>query len=252
MNWTDSLEVTAPAELHPDWCVTFTPGLMTVDIQVIALHWGFWTWVLLQSGVGGRWLFFVVEACPVCCRVFSSIPGLHPWDGTSSPPIITTKNTSQHGQLPLEGTIIPIANNWCVLIEPTLRTWKYWYLVRDVLCSVEKAMAPHSSTLTWRIPWTEEPGGLQSMASHRVGRDWSGFVHTYTSCLGFPGGASGEEPTCQCRRPKRRSSVPGLERSPGGGNRNPPHYSCLESLMYRGAWRTSVHRVEKLDTIEAT
>ena len=31
--------------------------------------------------------------------------------------------------------------------------------------SLEKAMAPHSSTLAWKIPWTEEPGGLQSMGS---------------------------------------------------------------------------------------
>ena len=38
---------------------------------------------------------------------------------------------------------------------------------------VEKAMAPHSSTLAWKIPWTEEPGGLQSMGSHRVVHDWS-------------------------------------------------------------------------------
>ena len=40
------------------------------------------------------------------------------------------------------------------------------------LCS-EKAMAPHSSTLAWRIPGTGEPGGLQSLGSHRVGHDWS-------------------------------------------------------------------------------
>ena len=37
----------------------------------------------------------------------------------------------------------------------------------------EKAMAPHSSTLAWKIPWTEEPGGLQSMGSLRVGHDWA-------------------------------------------------------------------------------
>ena len=37
--------------------------------------------------------------------------------------------------------------------------------------SLEKAMAPDSSTLAWKIPWTEEPGGLQSMRSHRVGHD---------------------------------------------------------------------------------
>ena len=37
----------------------------------------------------------------------------------------------------------------------------------------EKAMAPHSSTLAWKIPWTEEPGRLQSMGSLRVGHDWA-------------------------------------------------------------------------------
>ena len=36
-------------------------------------------------------------------------------------------------------------------------------------------MATHSSTLAWRIPWTEEPGGLLSMGSHRVRHDWSDF-----------------------------------------------------------------------------
>ena len=35
----------------------------------------------------------------------------------------------------------------------------------------EKAVAPHSSTLAWKIPWTEEPGRLQSMGSLRVGHD---------------------------------------------------------------------------------
>ena len=37
--------------------------------------------------------------------------------------------------------------------------------------SLEKGMAIHSSILAWRIPWTEEPGGLQSMGSYRVGHD---------------------------------------------------------------------------------
>ena len=37
--------------------------------------------------------------------------------------------------------------------------------------SLEKEMATHSSILAWRIPWTEEPGGLQSMGSQRVGHD---------------------------------------------------------------------------------
>ena len=36
---------------------------------------------------------------------------------------------------------------------------------------LEEEMATHSSTLAWKIPWTEEPGGLQSMGSQRVGHD---------------------------------------------------------------------------------
>ena len=44
----------------------------------------------------------------------------------------------------------------------------------------EKAMAPHSSTLAWKIPWTEEPGGLQSMGSLRVGHDGAASLSLFT------------------------------------------------------------------------
>ena len=37
-------------------------------------------------------------------------------------------------------------------------------------------MATHSSILSWEIPWTEEPGGLQSMGSQRIGQDWASLV----------------------------------------------------------------------------
>ena len=46
--------------------------------------------------------------------------------------------------------------------------------------ALEKAMAPHSSVLAWRIPWTEEPGGLQSMGSRRVGHDWATSLSLFT------------------------------------------------------------------------
>ena len=42
------------------------------------------------------------------------------------------------------------------------------YLEVFIAIQTEKAMAPHSSTLAWKIPWTEEPGELQSMGSRRV------------------------------------------------------------------------------------
>ena len=49
-----------------------------------------------------------------------------------------------------------------------LETWIQSLGQEDPL---EKEMATHSSTLAWKIPWTEEPGGLQSMGSQRVGHD---------------------------------------------------------------------------------
>ena len=39
--------------------------------------------------------------------------------------------------------------------------------------SLEEEMAPHSSILVWKIPWAEDPGGLQSMGSHKIGHDWA-------------------------------------------------------------------------------
>ena len=46
--------------------------------------------------------------------------------------------------------------------------------------SLEKAMAIHSSTLAWKIPWTEEPGGLQSTGSLRVRHDWATSLSLFT------------------------------------------------------------------------
>ena len=45
------------------------------------------------------------------------------------------------------------------------------FIYTTALQKPEKAMAPHSSTLAWKIPWAEEPGGLQSMGSQRAGHD---------------------------------------------------------------------------------
>ena len=67
----------------------------------------------------------------------------------------------------------------------------------------EKAMAPHSSTLAWKIPWMEEPGRLQSMGSLRVGHDWATslslftFMHWRRKCQPTPVFLPGE---CQGRR----------------------------------------------------
>ena len=65
-------------------------------------------------------------------------------------------------------------------------------------------MAPHSSTLAWRIPWKEEPGGLQSMGSLRLGHDWVTSLSLFTfmhwrrkwqpTPVFLPGESQGQEP----------------------------------------------------------
>ena len=50
---------------------------------------------------------------------------------------------------------------------------------------LEKEMATHSSILAWRIPWAEEPGGLQSTGSQRVGHNWATSLHLSISKVFF-------------------------------------------------------------------
>ena len=47
--------------------------------------------------------------------------------------------------------------------------------------TLEEGMATHSRILVWRIPWTEEPGGLQSIAPYRVRHDWSSWARTHVA-----------------------------------------------------------------------
>ena len=53
-------------------------------------------------------------------------------------------------------------------------------LMQSLVWSKEKAMASHSGTLAWKIPWMEEPGRLQSMGSLRVGHDWATSLSLFT------------------------------------------------------------------------
>ena len=48
---------------------------------------------------------------------------------------------------------------------------------------LEEGMANHSSVFAWRIPWTEEPGGLQSPGSQRAGQDWNNLARTHSHLL---------------------------------------------------------------------
>ena len=60
--------------------------------------------------------------------------------------------------------------------------------------------------------------------------------------MGLPSGSDVKEPACNAGD---LGSIPGLDRSPGGGHGNTLQYSCLENPMDRGAWRATVHGVRK-------
>ena len=81
----------------------------------------------------------------------------------------------------------------------------------------EKAMAPHSSTLAWKIPWMKEPGRLQSMRFLRVGHDWATSFHFSLPCI-------------------------------GEGNGNPLQCSCLENPRDGGAWWAALYGVAQSRT----
>ena len=82
-------------------------------------------------------------------------------------------------------------------------------------------MAPHSSTLAWKIPWTEEPGRLQSMGVAKSQTRLSHFTFLSLSCT-------------------------------GEGNGNPLQCSCLENPRDGGAWWAAVYGVAQSDTTEVT
>ena len=94
--------------------------------------------------------------------------------------------TEEHGGL--QSTVLQrVGHDWA----RCTRTWQdltyvllHCFLPLFIFSSLrqytEKAMAPHSSTLAWKIPWTEEPGGLQSMGSLRVGQDSATSLSLFT------------------------------------------------------------------------
>ena len=84
-------------------------------------------------------------------------------------------------------------------------------------CMSEKAMAPHSSTLAWKIPWTEKPGRLQSLGSLWVGHDWAASLSLFTFIT-------------------------------GEGKGNPLQCSCLENPRDGGAWWAAVYGVAQSQT----
>ena len=100
----------------------------------------FWGRLLSLLVLGFWWVCFL--PCLSACGILAPQSGLEPMSSVGK---------------------VRILNHWTPREFPCLM---FSFLI-------VKAMAPHSSTLAWKIPWTEEPGRLQSMGSLRVGHDWA-------------------------------------------------------------------------------
>ena len=110
----------------------------------------------------------------------------------------------------------------------------------------------------WELVMTGRPGVLQSMGSLRVRHDWATelnltelrpgiflFEILHKWLWGFPGGSDGKEFACNAGH---LGSIPGVGRSPGGGNGYPLQYLCLENPVDRETWWATVHEPTKIRT----
>ena len=131
---------------------------------------------------------------------------------------------------------------------------RIWRIKTLLVVILEKAMAPHSSTLAWKIPWMEEPGGLQSMGSLRVRHDWVTSLSLFTFMHWRRKVKSESEVTFHFPSPMHESekwkwshfhfSLSCI----GEGNGNPLQCSCLENPRDGGAWWAAVHGVAQSRT----
>ena len=143
---------------------------------------------------------------------------------------LLAKNLAWDGKIPTVINII--GRHWLVHLHPDLSVLSpiknvislgNWILPYEQMFCLHalstppprQEMAVLSSILAWRIPWTEEPGGLQSMGSQRVGHDWSDLAAAAAPPSVLYSGLSTQHPP-HCSTPCRS---------------HPPH-SCSEVLSY--------------------
>ena len=179
----------------------------------------------------------VTQSCPTVCSLMDTTRLLCPWNSPG-------KNTGMGCHSLLQASFQPRNWTWVscsagrfftvwatreapVLLMPSAKKkgtsvsflWSlgnFWGEVGKATGSrcpyatvLEKAMAPHSSTLAWKIPWMEEPGGLQSMGLRRVGHNWATSLSLFTflhwrrkwqpTAVFLPGESQGRRSLVGCR-----------------------------------------------------
>ena len=104
---------------------------------------------------------------------------------------------------------------------------------------------PQARILEWEaIPFSR--GSSQHRDRTQVSCIAGKFFTTWDTREALPDGLAGKQSTCNAGDPEVSASIPGLGRSPGGGNGNPFLYSCLKNPMDRGAWWATVLRMARV------
>ena len=116
---------------------------------------------------------------------------LAPWTATTNlESILKSRDISLPTKFHVvEAIVFPIVTYGCE--SWTIKKAEHWRIDAFELCCwrrlcfnrkylTESNLSTHSSTLAWKIPWREEPGGLQSMGSWRVGHDWATSLSLFT------------------------------------------------------------------------
>ena len=143
--WWNVVPVKAGGEVTEDACASALPGTWWVPSEVSVPRWHYWA-----SSVSWGTYLMCGHAKSTGGDVLARKQILSPASLSPNPP----------NQGSLQGLLFL---SWVIGFDP-------W-----VGKPLEEGMAMHSSILAWRIPWTEEPGGLQSIGSKRVRCDWSDF-----------------------------------------------------------------------------
>ena len=172
----------APLVPPPLWCTCSEPRE--------AGQGGSWEWALRSLEASDFWLGLASRSWEERERAegFVSSPGFP----SAKEPACQCRRCKRHRfdpwirKIPLEEGMASLVAQRVKNLPPMQETWVWSPGQEDPL---EEEMATHSSILAWEIPWTEEPGGLQSMELQRVGRDWT-MTNTFTffAWLGFPQG----------------------------------------------------------------
>ena len=112
------------------------------------------------------------KASVLQCSAFFTVQLSHPYMTTGKTIALTRWTFVGNGVLKLRSDVLWL---WAWALASD-----FLHLNADYAVYSEKAMAPHSSTLAWKIPWMEEPGRLQSMGWLRVGHDWATSLSLFT------------------------------------------------------------------------